>query len=120
MLNDIVKYSGDFLVTNSHEKFSYDDLRSRSLYFQSKFSQVLNGSKVLLLSDYSFDAITIFMVLTNLDCHICPVTDFNQEELSVKRRLDANGIVVTPNTLDAWIYGHQTHLCYGSHLSTYC
>ena len=98
MLKEIVKYSGDFLVTSSHEKFTYDDLRARSLYYQSKFSGILNGSKVLLLSDYSFDAITIFMVLTNLDCHICPVTDFNQEELSVKRRLFDPDFVIDSRT----------------------
>jgi len=97
MLDYINKFSGDFLIINDLKIFSYEDLQKNiKLYFE-KFKEIKPGSKVILSSDYSFDSITIFLVLSELSCNICPITLTKKDEYDEKLKIFNGNYIIDSN-----------------------
>ena len=97
MLDYINKFSGDFLINKDLKIFSYEDLQKNiTLYFE-KFKEIKPGSKVILSSDYSFESITIFFVLSELRCNICPITSPQKDEYDEKLKIFNGNYIIDSN-----------------------
>ena len=94
MLNYIYKFSGDFLIDRNLKIFSYEDLQKKITIYFDKFKEIKPGSRVILSSDYSFESIAIFLVLSELSCNICPITLTQKDEFDEKLKIfNSNHII---------------------------
>lgn len=97
MLDYINKFSGNFLVDKDLKTYTYKDLQKNlTLYFQ-KFREIKPGSKVVLDSDYSFESITVFLVLSELKCNICPLNPIQKDEFEEKSKMFNGNYIVSSN-----------------------
>ena len=97
MLDYINKFSGDFLIDKDLTIFTYYDLQKNiTLYFE-KFKDIKPGSKVILSSDYSFESITVFLVLSELRCNICPITSLHNDEYDEKLKIFNGNYIIDSN-----------------------
>ena len=97
MLDYISKYSGDFLVDNDLKIFTYNDLQKNIILYFEKFKEIKPGSKVILRSDYCFESITIFLVLSELRCNICPITSPQKDEYDEKLKIFNGNYIIDSN-----------------------
>lgn len=94
MLNYINKFSGDFLIDRNLKIFSYEDLQKQITIYFDKFKEIKPGSKVILRSDYSFESIAIFLVLSELNCNICPITLTQKDEFDEKLKIINSNYII--------------------------
>ena len=94
MLNYIYKFSGDFLIDRNLKIFSYEDLQKQITIYFDKFKEIKPGSKVILSSDYSFESIAIFLVLSELSCNICPITLTQKDEFDEKLKIFNSNYII--------------------------
>ena len=97
MLDYINKFSGDFLVDKDLKIFTYNDLQKNIILYFEKFKEIKPGSKVILSSDYSFESITIFLVLSGLRCNICPITSSQKDEYDEKLKIFNGNYIIDSN-----------------------
>ena len=97
MLDYINKFSGDFLVDKDLKIFTYNDLQKNIILYFKKFKEIKPGSKVILSSDYSFESITIFLVLSELRCNICPITSSQKDEYDEKLKIFNGNYIIDSN-----------------------
>ena len=97
MLDYINKFSGDFLVDKDLKIFTYNDLKKNIILYFKKFKEIKPGSKVILSSDYSFESITIFLVLSELRCNICPITSPQKDEYDEKLKIFNGNYIIDSN-----------------------
>ena len=97
MLNYINKFSGDFLIDRNLKIFSYEDLQKQITIYFDKFKEIKPGSKVILSSDYSFESIAIFLVLSELNCNICPITLTQKDEFDEKLKIFNGNYIIDSN-----------------------
>ena len=97
MLNYINNFSGDFLINKDLKTFSYEDLQKKIILNFEKFKEIKPGSKVILNSDYSFESISIFLVLSELSCNICPITSTQKDEFDQKLKMFNGNFIIDSN-----------------------
>lgn len=97
MLDYINKFSGDFLINRDLKIFSYEDLQKNIILYFEKFNEIKPGSKIILSSDYSFESITIFLVLSELSCNICPITLTQKDEYDEKLKIFNGNYIIDSN-----------------------
>ena len=97
MLDYINKFSGDFLIDKDLKIFTYNDLQKNIILYFEKFKEIKPGSKVILSSDYSFESITIFLVLSELRCNICPITISQKDEYDQKLKIFNGNYIIDSN-----------------------
>lgn len=73
-------------VIFENKKYSYKDLLDKILDLQVKFSEynIKKGSRVVILSDFSFIATASFFALANLKAIIIPISSQNEVEVESK------------------------------------
>ena len=61
--------------------YTYSQLIERIYYFTNELQNIDSGSVVSLISDYSFDAISLFLALAQKKCVIAPIVSEKTEEI---------------------------------------
>jgi acyl-CoA synthetase (AMP-forming)/AMP-acid ligase II len=84
MLDFINNFKGNFLIDRELKVYTYDDLKQSIIDNSDEYKIIKPGAKVILRSDYSFKAISIFLYLAELGCNICPITSDNDSDLNEK------------------------------------
>ena len=97
MLDYINNFSGNFLINKDLKIFTYEDLQKNIILYFQKLKEIKSGSKVILSSDYSFESITIFLVLSELRCNICPITSIQKDELDEKLKMFNGNYIIDSN-----------------------
>ena len=97
MLDYINNFSGNFLINKDLKIFTYEDLQKNIILYFQKLKEIKSGSKVILCSDYSFESITIFLVLSELRCNICPITSIQKDELDEKLKMFNGNYIIDSN-----------------------
>lgn len=74
-------YSDDIALNFNSEQFSYRELNLNIERFEAELTQVAPNQVICIVSDYSFDAISLFFALVKKKCIIVPIVSENQEEI---------------------------------------
>ena len=61
--------------------YNYNELNERIKFFDEKYQNIKPGNIVCIISDYSFDAISLFFSLINKKTIIVPIVSENKEEV---------------------------------------
>lgn len=97
MLDYLDNFSGNFLINIDLKVFTYEDLRKNIKLYFKKLKEIKPGSRVVLRSDYSFESITIFLVLSELRCNICPITSSKNDEIDEKIKMFGANYIIDSN-----------------------
>jgi acyl-coenzyme A synthetase/AMP-(fatty) acid ligase len=87
-------------ISDSTGSYTYDELLEKMYeYHRAISSKIISGDTVVILSDYSFYSIALFLVLFNKKCIINPIVSKIQEEVNSKiEASSANKIIqITAN-----------------------
>lgn len=80
-LDKLSGYSEHIALSFNSEQFSYLELNMNIQRFEDELTQFAPNQVVCMVSDYSFDAISLFFALVKKKCIIVPIVSENQEEI---------------------------------------
>ncbi|CAE6881491.1 AMP-binding enzyme C-terminal domain [Vibrio sp. B1REV9] len=80
-LDKLSGYSDEVALSFNSEQHSYSDLNQNIKRFGNDLKQITQSQVVCIVSDYSFDAISLFFALVKKKCIIVPIVSENQEEV---------------------------------------
>lgn len=92
-LTKLLDYSDEIALCFDNGNYSYKELNDRINYFFNGLKDIKSGQVVCIISDYSFEAISLFFALVKNKNIIVPIVSENREE--VEKRLD----VVSPDVV---------------------
>ncbi len=80
-LDKLSGYSDEVALSFNAKQHSYSDLNRNINRFENDLKKITQGQVVCIISDYSFDAISLFFALVKRKCIIVPIVSENQEEV---------------------------------------
>lgn len=80
-LDKLSGYSDQIALSFNSQQFSYLELNMNIERFKDELTQFAPNQVVCIVSDYSFDAISLFFALVKKKCIIVPIVSENQEEI---------------------------------------
>jgi acyl-coenzyme A synthetase/AMP-(fatty) acid ligase len=92
-LEKLSSYSDQKALSFNTEQYTYTELNQNILRFDYELNRVAPGHVVCVVSDYSFDAISLFFSLVKKKCIIVPIVSDNQEEI------DKRIVVIKPDVV---------------------
>ncbi|WP_257979774.1 long-chain fatty acid--CoA ligase [Vibrio parahaemolyticus] len=92
-LTKLLDYSDEIALCFDNGNYTYKELNERINYFFNGLKDIKSGQVVCIISDYSFEAISLFFALVKNKNIIVPIVSENREE--VEKRLD----VVSPDVV---------------------
>ncbi|HDY7469370.1 TPA: long-chain fatty acid--CoA ligase [Vibrio vulnificus] len=81
-LEKINTYSDLTALCFEDESYTYQQVSERIEYYYNKSSALKPGSVVSIISDYSFESISLFFALAKRKCIIAPIVSANVEEIA--------------------------------------
>ncbi|ELB2036762.1 long-chain fatty acid--CoA ligase [Vibrio parahaemolyticus] len=92
-LTKLLDYSDEIALCFDNGNYTYKELNDRINYFFNGLKDIKSGQVVCIISDYSFEAISLFFALVKNKNIIVPIVSENREE--IEKRLD----VVSPDVV---------------------
>ncbi|MEL4242473.1 fatty acid--CoA ligase family protein [Shewanella xiamenensis] len=92
-LDKLFGYSEEVALCFNSETHTYSDLKRNVQRYGDVLHQSIQNEVVCIVSDYSFDAISLFFSLVRKKCIIVPIVSENQEEI------DKRIAVIKPDTV---------------------
>ncbi len=83
------KMDGSIAIIDGIEKFSFNDLLIKVAFFEKEIAQlqIQKGETVMLISDYSFESISLFLAMFKFGLIIVPVTTQNETEINERLKV---------------------------------
>jgi acyl-CoA synthetase (AMP-forming)/AMP-acid ligase II len=102
ILEKLKEHSSATAIVCRNIAYTYEELTGKIGYYEKQLTvnNIKNGDTVLLLSDYSFDSIALFLATFKMGLIVVPVTSSNVEETN--ERISIIG--------DCWIYDLRKNL----------
>lgn len=88
-------FSDSVALCFENKAYTYSTLLERITQYENELTEVSNGSVVNIISDYSFEAISLFFALAKKKCIVVPIVTENPEEIA--KRQDAVAANLTIN-----------------------
>lgn len=93
-LTKLSTFSDEIALCFEHESYTYFELNRKINYFYDELSEVKSGQVVCIISDYSFEAISLFFALTKNKNVIVPIVSDNKEEIDKRLLVTSPDYVV--------------------------
>ncbi|MEZ8103063.1 ANL family adenylate-forming protein [Vibrio bivalvicida] len=93
-LDKLSGYSSQAALCFGRESYTYSQLNSRISYHAQELSDIKQGNIVALVSDYSFEAISLFLALAEKKCIVVPIVSENDEEIQKRIAVAEPDVIV--------------------------
>ncbi|MEZ8825293.1 long-chain fatty acid--CoA ligase [Vibrio amylolyticus] len=93
-LDKLSNYSSQTALCFGRESYTYLQLNSRISSHAQELSDIKQGNIVVLVSDYSFEAICLFLALASKKCIVVPVVSDNYEEIQKRIAVSEPDVVI--------------------------
>ncbi|MCR9298792.1 AMP-binding protein [Vibrio fluvialis] len=87
-------YQEQIALCFDSDVYTYSELVNNIAGFQAQLEPIESGSVVGLISDYSFDAISVFLALAEKKCIVVPIVSENTEEITKRLEVVEPDVVI--------------------------